>query len=266
MALLYVLWACALFALLAGSFIDASHTALAGARGRAASAEAQALADGALALGLLSILESDPARVAIGPRTLELPSGRAVLSIEDEGGKVDLNRAPAPLLEALFRAAGAAEAGGLAAAVLAERARLAPLGRPGFVLPDLLGRLPGIPTELLTRLWPAVTTLSQAEVIDPGVAGPLALAAATGLPPDSVASFLAARPLQGRFARPPGAPDAAKTGPLTGAGFTLLARAEAGNASAARLLLLRPAPIGERLGGRLGVVVIDWRTPRTPPW
>lgn len=257
MALLYVLWTTALFALFAHGFVDASHTALQGARANQARAEAQAMADGALALGLLAVLDRDPARVVLGPRQIDLPSGVAWLSVDDEAGKIDLNHAPPALLEALFRATGSSDAGALTQAVLATRARMAAGNRPGFAFPDTLGQLPGMTPALMARLSPAVTTLSRSEVVDPGVAGALAMAAATGLSPGAVTAFLAERPLLGRFARPPGAADAAFTGALTGAGFTLHAAATRGDARASRQLLLRPVPFA----GRVGVAVVDWRAP-----
>lgn len=258
MALLYVLWACALFALFAHGFVDASHTLLQSARGRAALAEAQAAADGALALGLLAVLNREPGSVAIGARVLDLPGGQAVLSIEDEGGKVDLNRAPPVLLAALFRAAGAEDAPALVAGVLARRARMATVQRPGFALPDELGQVPGVGSVLLARLAPAVTTVSRSEVVDPGVAGALALGAATGFAPEAARAYIAGRALLGRFARPRGVPQGAPIGALTGAGFTLHAEATRGDAMAARTLLLRPVPFA----GRVGVAVLDWRAPQ----
>jgi general secretion pathway protein K len=258
MALLYVLWACALFALFAQNVVDASHTALQSARGRAAQAEAQAAADGALALGLLAVLDRAPGSVALGARLLDLPGGQALLTVDDEGGRVDLNRAPPALLLALFRAAGADDAPALVAAVLARRARMDAMLRPGFALPDELGQLPGVSYDLLARLAPAVTTVSRSEVVDPGVAGALALGAATGFPPEAARSFMAERALLGRYARPRGVPENAPIGALTGAGFTLHAQATRGAAEAARVLLLRPVPFA----GRVGVAVLDWRTPQ----
>lgn len=159
MALLYVLWACALFVLFAHGFVDASHTLPQSARGPAALAEARAAADGALALGLLAVLDRDPGSVAIGARMLALPGGQAVLSIEDEGGKVDLNRAPPALLEALFRAAGADDPPALVAGVLARRVRMAVLKRPGFALPDELGQVPGVSAALLALAWIDLRTM-----------------------------------------------------------------------------------------------------------
>lgn len=258
MALLYVLWACALFALFAHGFVDASHTMLQSARGRAAQAEAQAAADGALALGLLAVLDREPGSVALDARVLDLPGGQAVLRIEDEGGKVDLNRAPPALLAALFRAAGADDPPPLVEAILARRARMAPRHRPGFALPDELGQVPGVSAALLARLAPAVTTVSRSEVVDPGVAGALALGAATGFTPEASRAFIAERALLGRFARPRGVAENAPIGALTGAGFTLHAEVTRGDAVAARMLLLRPVPFA----GRVGVAVLDWRTPQ----
>lgn len=269
MALLYALWAAALFAWLAHGAVDASHTALLAARGVLAQAQAQALADGALALGVLELLAHDPARVPLGARSLALPGGAAVLTIEDEAGKVDLNRAPHAVLEGLFRAAASPDPAGLAAAVLARRARLGTETRPAFALPDALGQVPGVSAPLFARLAGSITTATSSETVDPGVAGPLALQAATGLGPAALAAFLAERARVGRFARPRGLAEDAPVGALTGAGFTLLAEARAearaegraGDAVARRALVVKPVPVA----GRAGLALIDWRRPASPP-
>jgi general secretion pathway protein K len=256
MALLYALWATALFALLAHNAGDAAHTALVAARSAAAQAEAQALADGALALGLLAVLERDPGSILPGSRTLPLPSGQALLHIEDEGGKVDLNRAPPTMLSGLFRAAGAATPEALADAVIARRTGVE-AARPGFALPESLGQVPGISPALARALAGSVTTVARAELVDPAVAPALPLQA-IGLSSAQAAAFMATRGAQGRFARPPGVPAAAPVGALTGAGFTLRADAARGTAMARRVLVIRPLPFGERAGAAL----IDWHRDR----
>lgn len=258
MALLYVLWAGALAALLVGGFVDASTTALAAARGASLRAEAQAAADGALALGLLAVLQGAPGTVSPGVRAVRLPWGEAALAIADEGGRIDLNRAPPAVLEALFRAAGAPEA--LAAAVVARRAAIATETRPAFALPDALGQVPGVSAALWLALRDAITTVSQSEVVDPATAGALALLAASGLSEPAVAAFIAERPRLGRLARPRGVDETGRIGPLTGAGFTLTAEARAGDTLARRALVLRPVPFA----GRTGAAIVDWHRPAVP--
>lgn len=259
MALIYVLWAGALAALLVAGFVDASAVALASARGSLLRAEAQAAADGALALGLLEVLGQSPDAVAVGPRAVRLPRGEARLDVVDEGGRIDLNRAPAEVLVALFRAAGAPDAAAVAAALQARRAA-ATAAHPAFPLPDALGQVPGITPTLWLAVREAITTVSQSEVVDPATAGALALGAASGLPAGAVAGFIAERSRLGRFARPRGVEETGRIGPLSGAGFTLTAEARAGDALARRALVLRPVPFA----GVRGAAIVDWHRPALP--
>jgi general secretion pathway protein K len=252
MGLLYVLWVVALLALLAGGFAGAAMTQAVSARTALAIARAQAAVDGALVLGVLEALGGDPRQVVAGERQKSLVGTPVRLRIEEAGGKVDLNRAPPELLRALLTAAGAAEADSLAEAVLARRAAMAALGRPGFAVVEELAALPGLDPGLYAVLAPAVTVLSRAEVVDPAVAPPLALLAASGRPREEAARFLAGRAAAGRLARLPGP----YTGPLLGAGLELHAVA-LGTAAAGRAVQLRPvAPPAAS-----GTAVLGWRRP-----
>jgi general secretion pathway protein K len=240
MALLYTLWTVSLVAVLVAGLQDVALTRAMTARTAMAQAQAMALADGALALGLLGLIGADPASVVPGNTTADVAGVPVRLELVDEGGKIDLNRAPPALLDALGQVAGAP---GFGAGVLAVRAA-APPSRPAFTLPEEIARLPGLTEAARRRLLPALTTLSRSETVDAAVAGPLALRAATGAAEADVARFLATR--SGRLARYP-LPESFQ-GTVLGAGYRLKAQAIRGTATAGRILVLRPLPLGERRG------------------
>jgi hypothetical protein len=109
-----------------------------------------------------------------------------------------------------------------------------------------------MPPDVLRALAPAVTTISRADVVDPGVAGAIALMAAADLDRGDADRFLRTRAVLGRFV-PLAGP---ATAPLTGAGFTLRATAGVGETAATRVVVVRPVPFG----GPLSLAVLDWRT------
>jgi len=267
MALLYALWTVSLVALLVAGFQDVALTRAMTARTALAQAEAMALSDGALALGLMGLIGADPVTIRPGRFSVTVAGVEVAMSLEDEGGKIDLNHAPPDLLAALGAVAGAP---GFAAAVLAARDAAglvaapgaagvvaapgaagvvaapgaAGPSRPAFTLPEEIARLPALTDAARLRLLPSLTTLSRSETVDAAVAGPLALRAATGATEAEADRFIASR--RGRLARYPATQGF--QGPVLGAGYTLRARAERGTAVAGRTLLLRPLPLGARRG------------------
>lgn len=115
------------------------------------------------------------------------------LTVQDEGGLVDLNKGSPQLIEQILRRAGlsAPEAGSLSKAIAAHRAdapqpRTKPSsGQPNrrqidppsadaqdFVLKDEIGDLPGMDAPLFARLQPLFTTANRSAGIDPIVASP----------------------------------------------------------------------------------------------
>lgn len=116
--LVTVLWVIALLALLA---VAASLT-FRGFAGVMAVERHRLQADGLLTAGLEvagSILASaDGAPILDVESTVALASGSVRLRLEDEGGRIDIGRAPAELLAALFRAAGAADPNAVAKQVV----------------------------------------------------------------------------------------------------------------------------------------------------
>jgi len=249
MALLYALWTVSLVSLLVVGFQDVALTRAITARTALAQAEAMALSDGALALGLMGLIGADPASVRPGRFSVRVAGVEVAMSLEDEGGKIDLNNASPELLAALGEVAGVP---GFAAAVVSARDAAglvaapgaAGTSRPAFTLPEEIARLSALTDAERLRLLPSLTTLSRSETVDAAVAGPLALRAATGATKAEAERFIASR--RSRLVRYP--VTQGFQGPVLGAGYTLRAQAERGTAVAGRTLLLRPLPLGARRG------------------
>jgi len=108
-ALILVLWVLILLGLIAASFLRESRLGTNLARNMTENAKAEALADAGVSRAILGLLDPDPAtawRADGTPYRFALGEGTVVVRMMDEGGKVDLNRAPAPILRGLLEAAG----------------------------------------------------------------------------------------------------------------------------------------------------------------
>lgn len=108
-ALVAVLAATLLLAVIAQSFVTQARTDATIARNVKDNAQARALADGALYRAVAMLLR-DRSQWNFEPdgRAFAIPAAGAAITvaIQDEGGKIDLNRARAELLEALFLSVG----------------------------------------------------------------------------------------------------------------------------------------------------------------
>lgn len=114
-ALAMVLWLVALLALMALSLGAMQRTETASAANLLAGAQARAAAQAGLQLALLELMRPPGARQLTldgAPYALHYGDAQLQLSAVDEAGKVDLNFASGPLLDALMRAAGVTEEGG----------------------------------------------------------------------------------------------------------------------------------------------------------
>jgi len=108
-ALIAVIWTLVLLAVLASSFTRSTRSANYLARNHVANAQARALADAGIHRAVAALYERDPERQLAMDGTeyrLELDDGAVRFRLEDETGKIDLNRSPASMLAALFEAAG----------------------------------------------------------------------------------------------------------------------------------------------------------------
>src|SRR5689334_11474867 len=100
-ALVLVLWVMALLAVMVVGFAGDARTELKLARNQADAAQARAIADTGVSLALLSVLDNneDTAwRIDGATHSLAYGDGAISVSVQDEGGKIDLNLAPPALL------------------------------------------------------------------------------------------------------------------------------------------------------------------------
>lgn len=108
-ALLLVLWGLILLGLIAASFLRETRVSTTFARNVVENAKAEALADAGVQRAILGLLDPDPATAWRADSRLyrfALGEGTVDIQIQDEGGKIDLNHAPAAMLVALFQATG----------------------------------------------------------------------------------------------------------------------------------------------------------------
>lgn len=200
-ALIAVLWVLILLALLAANFTRTTRTGNLLARNLVANAEARALADAGIYRAVLGLLATAPAdRVAVDGTTyrMQMPGGEVILSLQDEGGKIDLNRAPKAMLIGLFQAvelaeeeaatmvdtildyrdrdndrrANGAEDDDYRAAGVAFEAKDAP-----FEAIEELRQVLGMSGDLYRRVSPAITVYGRGRRVNQATAPPLVLRA-----------------------------------------------------------------------------------------
>lgn len=187
--LVAVLWTVLLLAGIAGALVSLAFTESAIARSAERRARALALAEAGVAHGILKLFEPGaerPWHFDGTPYPVPFDGVTLAVSIQAEAGRVDLNEAPAALLEGVLRAAGAeaGRAGALAAAVVKARPHAGVEG---------LTALPGMNAGLLAALEPAVTVHAQAPDIDRFTAPRTALLALPGATAEAVDAWLAER-------------------------------------------------------------------------
>jgi general secretion pathway protein K len=208
-AVVLVIWAIGIISLLALSYVASARYRVRAAANIAGSVEAEALAEAGVNIAKLRLLVGGATGVistAGEPMRCVMPNdGVAAIVIDDEGGKVDLNAAPRPLLGLLFRGFGATsdQAMSLAGAVMdfgngTSNRVLANLQRKEYADADRpygpknallettleLDQVIGMPHDLFRRLLPYVTVHSRQPGIDPKRAPLALLAALTGQRPD----------------------------------------------------------------------------------
>lgn len=110
-ALIAVLWTLTLLALVAASFTVTIRSESRISRNLEENARARALADGGIRLGILAMMDRDSGRRWEADGRVHLfrfAGGEVDVSVVDEAGKIDLNRAPDELLRGLLDALGVA--------------------------------------------------------------------------------------------------------------------------------------------------------------
>src|SRR5690242_7320307 len=170
-ALVLVLWVMALLAVMVVGFASDARTELKLARNQADAAEARAIADTGVSLALLNVLDNheDTAwRLDGATHTLAYGGGAIRVSVQDEGGKIDLNLAPPALLASLFRTLRIADAEALAAAIQEWRRQHGgdpadgPVARTGpFLALEQLRAVPGVSAAAYARAAPFLTVYTR---------------------------------------------------------------------------------------------------------
>lgn len=200
-ALIVVIWLTVLLSIMAAAFTSAVNGRLRTAAAKRDVAKAGVLAEAGTRIALLDLLTrpsdlSQRARFIPGEAVICRAGSEEILTIlvRDEDGKVNLNTRNAKVLEALMigLGTGAADARGYTNKIMdfrdfdhdrrpdgAERDDYAK--EPGRHLPpkdgdfasiDELSQVMGLPTDLVARMKPYVTTLSNLDGLDPAVAEP----------------------------------------------------------------------------------------------
>ncbi len=203
-ALVAVLWALVLLAVIAATVLSESRTQSRLARNFLDAAQAEALADGGVYRAMEGLARPNAAggwRVDGTVYAWARPEGEVRIRIEDEGGKIDLNRANGRLLGNLFLAAGLepGRAEALAAAVQdfrdaddtrrpdgAEDSDYAGAGLPHgakdapFDAVEELAQVTGMTREIYAAVAGAITVHARTRRPDAKVAPPLVIAALQG--------------------------------------------------------------------------------------
>lgn len=128
------------------------------------------------------------------PITIAMSEGQATYRIWDEGGKLDINRAPAQLLGPTLQRLGdgsgidAFDAVTIAQALIVRRdgGQSETVSRP---IPQLLADL-GLPQDVSLRARQILTTYNGTNQVNPLTASPDLLAAIPGLGPSDVATIV----------------------------------------------------------------------------
>jgi general secretion pathway protein K len=216
-ALLTVLWVLALLSVIAAGLMAQTHTELQITRNMQETARARALAEAGVFLAIPRLLDPTPEtqwRPDGLERVIAYGSGAIRITVQDEGGKVDLNTAPDELLSGLLGVLGVGpdETARLVDAIADwkddddlrrvngaerddyKRAGLSWVPRNGpFEAVEELRLVLGMTPELYERMLPFITIYSTSPRVNPATAPAEVLRGLPGASADMVASFLAAR-------------------------------------------------------------------------
>lgn len=175
MALILALWGAAILAVVTMSVLELTRADSRLQHGGADAVQLRAAADAAINITILAILGPAAKRPPVTGAAFDVSfAGYAVrVSIQDETGKPDLNRAGAAVLRLMFQAAGieAPRAAAIAARMVARRAPGAD-GQPPHFLQSVsaLSQEPGMTEAAYRALAPIVTVYAQTPYLDPAYA------------------------------------------------------------------------------------------------
>lgn len=217
MALVSVIWGVALLAIIAVSILWTGSTSAHLARNGFDLARVEAIAEAGLSRAALAILAQRPEarwRVDGTAYPFAFDGAEMALAIQDELGRIDLNRADGPVIAALIQSAGL---DALAAASLTDKILdwrdATPLKRLNgakdrdyreagygyhprngpFQSLEELKLVMGMTPDLFDRIAPALTIYSGRPFVDPNVAPRQVLLALPGMDDSRVDAVLAAR-------------------------------------------------------------------------
>lgn len=157
-ALVVVLWVGLLVAAIAGAFVLDIRTSLKLTHNFLGNAEARALADGGVHLAIYELFRSDgeDAWVRDGSRYRRaVPGGMLHISVEDEAGKIDINKAEHDLLQGVFRSAGLSDGDAQIITEAIEKYRV------GAALHESLLRSAGVSESDIKSLIDATSTAGR---------------------------------------------------------------------------------------------------------
>lgn len=216
-ALVAVLWGVVLLAVIAGSFTVTARTDSRLVRNLVENAKAESLAEAGIHLALLRLLDARDTqswRADGSPQMVSFDGTRLTLAIQDEGGKIDLNRAPDALLKGLIRSVGVDEerSSALVDAIAdwrdgddfrrlngAEEADYHAAGlaygpkNSSFQIVEELEQVMGMTPGLYEKVAPSLTVHSRRPGVDPETAPREVLDALPGVLAADVEALLAAR-------------------------------------------------------------------------
>ncbi len=203
-ALIAVLWGLVLLAAIAASFTGSARTEMKLARNLVDSAQARSIAEAAVLRAAVGLLDADPLKRprADGTRyRLAFGGSEAVLTVEDEGGKIDLNRGSQAMLRGLFTAVGVeADASDRLVDAIADwrdrndRRRLNGAEDPDYLASgrrygaadqpfqavEELRQVLGVTAEIYAAVAPGLTVYSRQRNVNEDTASPLVKSALAG--------------------------------------------------------------------------------------
>lgn len=199
-ALLLVVWVMGLLAVIAVAVTADVRADLRLARNRVDAAQARALAEGGVWWGLDRLLNAQARktlRLDGSPYPVTFDGHEVEVAIEDEGGKLDINAAPAEVLQRLFVVLGVQrdEAARLAGAIEEYRQSFSPQQpnvRP-FAAVEEIRRVPGIGPQTYARVAHFLTVATGDVRVNPMTASREVLTALPGMTPRLIDDYFARR-------------------------------------------------------------------------
>jgi general secretion pathway protein K len=211
MVLLTVLWSISLLSALAmaASVTFRSFAGVMAVERDRVQGEALLTAGLETAAGIVDTSSDSP--LAEVETTVTLGTGAVRARLNDEGGRIDIGKAPVELLASMFRSVGAPKAAaGIVAQRIVDRRSLGNaaspdnVGRPSNEAPQMSGTrqpfadigqlqsIPGMEPDWIAAIAP-LTTVFGDQTVNPLTAPPGVIAALPGVDPQRVAAFLRAR-------------------------------------------------------------------------